>query len=215
MAADASPLPFRTDWNTNCVPYEAFLGPHPAVGGGAMPAALMLPQPAVGGGQAAAEDAGAATEQRRRLAAGAPWLGGACWLGFRTPPQLRALAAHFAPLTFVASEGPLPDVLPLDALSALGTVTMLRQVRGRLAQQAWARCAREAAAGRPLLRTHQQPACSLMRPRLTGLMPPTAPRQPLDRALSSYRWWRLMLERMPQSPGAGRGARLLPVPVLS
>lgn len=156
MAADSTPLPFRQDWTTNCVPYEAFLGPHPAVGGGAMPAALVLPQPEAAlpaAGVGAGEPAAAGTAQQRRLSAAAPWLGGACWLGFRTPPQLRAMRAHYAPLTFVASEGPLPDVVPLDALSALGTVTMLRQ--------------------------------------------------PLDRALSSYRWWRLMLERMPSSPGAG------------
>lgn len=82
------------------------------------------------------------------------WLGAACWLGFLTPAQLRALPHHFRPLTFVASEGPLPDAVPLDA--PMAWVTMLRS--------------------------------------------------PLDRVLSSYRWWRLMVERMPQAPGGAGGA---------
>lgn len=224
MVAESAPLPQgsgeRPDWDTNCVPYEAFLGPHPAVGllrrvnvsrlapvavatdpaqqvqqrprGGVAGAALehcsLLPaqggeahpgaareNPGSQGGQAAdpahplagqvgllmnAEhrrhvssssgggdgsssrgggsgrggssggsgggggnsaglvaalqaDAAHPSGGGRRLQA-ARWLGGACWLGFLTPAQLRVLPNHFRPLTFVASEGPLPDVLPLD-----------------------------------------------------------------------------------------------------
>ena len=42
-------------------------------------------------------------------AAGGAWLGGACFFGRLTPSQQRALPQHYSPLTFVASEGPLPD----------------------------------------------------------------------------------------------------------
>jgi hypothetical protein len=104
-------LPFRKDWTTNCVPYEAFLGPHPAVSGSI---STLQRQPA-----AAA---------RRRLQA--PWLGGACFFGFLTPAQLRALPHHFRPLTFIASEGPVPDAFPLDAPFALAT--MLRDPLDRV-----------------------------------------------------------------------------------
>jgi hypothetical protein len=155
MAAEVANLPNRKDWNTNCVPYEAFLGPHPAAAASSSGrAARSLKQNAA----AAAADGGLGWHQPA-IASGNPvcsrrhlqglWLGGACWLGFLTPAQLRALPQHFRPLTFVASEGPLPDTLPLDAQFAL--VTMLRR--------------------------------------------------PLDRVLSSYRWWQVMLERMPQAPG--------------
>lgn len=184
MAADSPKLPGRSDWDTNCVPYEAFLGQHPAVGTSAAAARALLHAQRGQGGEgesggavqaagvgkpaAAAEAAGEAEKEaapppRAALgSAAAPgggrhlsafWLGGACWLGFLTPPQLRALPQHYAPLTFVASEGPLPEALPLDN-HRLAMVTMLRR--------------------------------------------------PLDRALSSYHWWRFMLEAMPQSPG-GQG----------
>lgn len=142
MVAEVAQLPGRSDgWDTNCVPYEAFLGPHPAVGlgswqaapvatggssgssnsnggglGGAGSNSSMLLQPAQGL-QAPAELRrqllGDAHAPRRSLRA-RHWLGGACWLGFLAPAQLRALPQHFRPLTFVASEGPLPDALPLD-----------------------------------------------------------------------------------------------------
>lgn len=136
MEAEDTPLPFRTDWTTNCVPYEAFLGPHPAVGGSgtadvAMQRHFQRNQP---------------HRYRRRLSAA--WLGGACFVGFLTPAQLRVMHSHYRPLTFVASEGPLPDALPLDPAFAM--VTMLRD--------------------------------------------------PLDRALSSYKWWQFMVGAMPQSP---------------
>jgi hypothetical protein len=138
MAAEDVKLPFRADWTTNCVPYEAFLGPHPAVTGGF-------------GGAVAGAGAGAAPARAgRRLQA--PWLGGACFFGFLTPAQLRVLPSHFRPLTFIASEGPLPDQLPLDAPFAL--VTMLRR--------------------------------------------------PLDRTLSSYKWWTFMNRAMPSSPAECR-----------
>ncbi|KAL4447517.1 hypothetical protein ABPG75_004736 [Micractinium tetrahymenae] len=171
MAAESPLLPGRSDWTTNCVPYEAFLGPHPAVGsGGARPVYQSSPAAgtatAAGAGSAAGlvsgtgvlsaavtgpeassmVQHGSAAAGRRRLQA--HWLGGACWLGFLTPPQLRALPRHFAPLRFVASEGPLQDAVALDA--PVAWVTMLRR--------------------------------------------------PLDRVLSSYRWWQLMTERWPQSP---------------
>ena len=182
MAADSPKLPFRSDWDTNCVPYEAFLGPHPAVGASAAAAtgaaagagatgrALRQGQRALpGGGGGAAAAVGAAAEDTAAVPSSLPgagmssahgrslrafWLGGACWLGFLTPPQLRALPQHYAPLTFVASEGPLPEALPLDN-PRLALVTMLRR--------------------------------------------------PLDRTLSSYRWWRFMLEAMPQAPGQHPG----------
>lgn len=191
MAAESPQLPFRSDWDTNCVPFEAFLGPHPAVGasaaatrallqaqwglgpeggGGGGGAALMaaagetaaaaatpdaqgtaadVPHAATSGsGRLSSSSSGSANPAGRRLSA--LWLGGACWLGFLTPPQLRALPQHYAPLTFVASEGPLPEALPLDN-PRLAMVTMLRR--------------------------------------------------PLDRTLSSYHWWRFMLEAMPHAPG--------------
>lgn len=169
--AESPLLPGRSDWTTNCVPFEAFLGPHPAVGSGG---ARLLPQPSkpvanstkadadlTSAGSAAAT--GDATTlrgsqppvgmQHRRRCLHAHWLGGACWLGFLTPPQLRVLPRHFAPLRFVASEGPLPDAVALDA--PVAWVTMLRR--------------------------------------------------PLDRVISSYRWWQLMTERWPQSPGGCLG----------
>lgn len=188
MATESPQLPFRSDWDTNCVPFEAFLGPHPAVGGSAAATRALLqaqwglgPEGGGGGGGAAlmaatgetaaaaaaldaegtaddvphaatssrlSSNGGSAIPAGRRLSAF--WLGGACWLGFLTPPQLRALPQHYAPLTFVASEGPLPEALPLDN-PCLAMVTMLRR--------------------------------------------------PLDRTLSSYHWWRFMLEAMPQAPG--------------
>lgn len=149
MIAESASLPLRQDWDTNCVPYESFLGPHPAVSG---TAELFMPQHSAEVPTALPTDGDAtpaAQQHRRRLQSN--WLGGACWLGFLAPPQLRALPDHYRPLTFVASEGPLPDALPLDS-SRMAMMTMLRQ--------------------------------------------------PLDRVLSSYRWWKVMLERMPLSPGA-------------
>ncbi|KAI3429348.1 hypothetical protein D9Q98_005443 [Chlorella vulgaris] len=134
MVAESAPLPQRKEWDTNCVPYEAFLGPHPAVGSGA--ASILQPRPAA-----------AVTRSLK-----ARWLGGACWLAFLTTAQLRALPHHFRPLTFVASEGPLPDAVPLDA--PLAWVTMLRH--------------------------------------------------PLDRLLSSYRWWQFMMQAMPSAPAECR-----------
>lgn len=140
-AAESPLLPSRSDWTTNCVPFEAFLGPHPAVGsGGALvvqrssPASSSMAADGAAGtsGQAATAAAGALgaasrpelPHSRRRLQA--HWLGGACWLGFLTPPQLRALPRHYAPLLFVASEGPLPDIVALDA--PVAWVTMLRRL---------------------------------------------------------------------------------------
>ena len=76
------------------------------------------------------------------------WLGGACFLGFLTPAQLRVLPEHYRPLNFIASEGPLPDAIPLDAPIAMTIIL----------------------------------------------------RNPLDRVLSSYRWWQFMLTAMPHSP---------------
>lgn len=174
-AAESPLLPGRADWTTNCVPFEAFLGPHPAVGGGG---ARPSPQSSFTSPTASAADGagipaqGLAAAARARPAASrsasppfgaqpsrrrlqAHWLGGACWVGFLTPPQLRAAPRHFAPLRFVASEGPLPDTVALDA--PLAWVTMLRR--------------------------------------------------PLDRVLSSYRWWQLMTRRWPQSPGVRLSAR--------
>jgi hypothetical protein len=119
------------DVGSPCCRYEAFLGPHPAVGSGA--ASILQSRPA-------------ATVTRSLKSR---WLGGACWLAFLTTAQLRALPHHFRPLTFVASEGPLPDAVPMDA--PLAWVTMLRH--------------------------------------------------PLDRLLSSYRWWQFMMQAMPSAPG--------------
>lgn len=107
MVAENATLPYREDWDTNCVPLESFLGPHPAVGGGLQARRLLQPQQALPGA-----GSGSGNGARRRLLS--PWLGGACFFGFLTPVQLRALPYHYAPLTFVASEGALPDVLPLD-----------------------------------------------------------------------------------------------------
>jgi len=128
MITEDVQLPFREDWSTNCVPYESFLGPHPAVGSDdiSMRASLSF---------------------RQRKLQGA-WLGGACFLGFLTPAQLRVLPTHYLPLNFVASEGPLPDSLPLDITFAM--VTMLRN--------------------------------------------------PVDRVLSSFRWFQYMTQAMPHSP---------------
>lgn len=122
MRADSSPLPFHKDWDTNCVPYEAFLGPHPAlsVGGGGVRAAAEVP--------AQLPATGSATASR---ALRAFHLGGACWLGFLTPSQLRGLPQHYAPLQFVASEGPLPDALPLGG-TQVAWVTMLRRPLDRV-----------------------------------------------------------------------------------
>ena len=146
MAAESAQLPFRKDWDTCCVPSDAVLGPHPALAAGG--AAALPPLPTT-----AAEPAGGGVPARLPAAARRLqgfWLGGACWLGFLAPAQLRALHHHYAPLSFVASEGPLPDTLPLDG-TRLALLTMLRQ--------------------------------------------------PLDRTLSSYHWWRFMLQAMPQAPG--------------
>lgn len=132
MVAEDVALPSRADWTTNCVPYESFLGPHPAVGNGF--AALT----------------GDNNNFRRKLQG--TWLGGACFLGFLTPAQLRVLPQHYSPLTFVASEGPLPDAIPLDAPFAMTIMV----------------------------------------------------RHPLDRVLSSYRWWQFMLSAMPHSPAECR-----------
>jgi hypothetical protein len=120
MVVEDVPLPFRSDWGSNCVPYESFLGPHPAVGGVSISSRHLL----------------------------GTWLGGACFLGFLTPHQFSVLPRHYRPLTFVASEGAFPDVMPLDA--PLAMVTMLRN--------------------------------------------------PLDRVLSSYRWFQFMTKAMPHSP---------------
>jgi hypothetical protein len=124
MIVEDVPLPFRSDWTTNCVPYESFLGPYPAIGGG-----ILLFHSA----------------SRHLLGT---WLGGACFLGFLSPAQFSVLPRHYRPLTFAASEGAFPTVMPLDA--PLAMVTMLRN--------------------------------------------------PLDRVLSSYQWFRFMITAMPHSP---------------
>eukprot|EP00887_Chlorella_sp_A99_P003192 scaffold9.g3192.t1 len=138
MEAEAAPLPGRPDWTTNCAPLEAFLGPLPALGLDRPASPPPQPPPSSQQQQAAAA-------ARRRLRAA--WLGAACWLAGLSPAQLRVLPHHFQPLTFVASEGPWPDAVPLD-VKGVAWVTMLRH--------------------------------------------------PLDRTLSSYKWWRFMA-----APGSG------------
>jgi hypothetical protein len=121
MQAEVGHLPHYPNWTTNCVPYESFLGRHPAFTRGS----TWVLQPAQ---QPAEPLAPIQHGQRRRL--GAAWLGAACFLGFLTPPLLRELPRHYAPLTFIASEGPLPDVWPLNLPFA--TVTMLRRPADRV-----------------------------------------------------------------------------------
>lgn len=175
MVAETAQLPNRADWDSNCVPYEAFLGPHPAVGlarstaqknssgdgpsapqalrqlqqreqqqaAGASPvAALSLPLPLPLPLRQQAEVPERQGQHHRSLKLwpqpgssfqvegaarqlhAAHWLGGACWFGFLTPAQLRVLPHHFLPLTFLASEGALPDSVPLDlpfAMVSTGT----------------------------------------------------------------------------------------------
>ena len=107
-AAEAAPLPGRRDgWDTNCAPLQAFMAPWPLFGTAA-PAGLQQHQ----------------QQHRRRLHAMAMG-GAACWLGELTPAQVRVLPHSVQPLEFVASEGPLPDALPLDAQN-LVWITMLR-----------------------------------------------------------------------------------------
>ena len=141
MIAESQLLPGRKDWDTNCVPYEAFLGPHPAIGASADTTTVDITTVDSGDPDTIPH------HHQRHLQRG--WLGGACWLGFITPFQFRTLSSHFAPLTFVASEGPLPDEIPLDTLTAITLITMLRD--------------------------------------------------PLNRVLSSYKWWQYMQERWPRS----------------
>jgi hypothetical protein len=73
--------------------------------------------------------------------------GGACWLANTPPPLFRTLPSRVAPLNFVASEGALPDAIPLDILSSIALVTILRN--------------------------------------------------PLDRVVSSYKWWKYMTKHWP------------------
>lgn len=94
------PLPYREDWTTNCVPYETFFVP---------PTGYYL---------------GPAINQSDESSVHQPWYGAACFFGFLSVPQLRTLHTHFSPLNFVASEGPIPDALPLDIPVAY--MTMLR-----------------------------------------------------------------------------------------
>jgi hypothetical protein len=101
--------------------FEAFLGPHPAVGSGIAPTNLFLPSS--GGMDGEGSSAAARALQAR-------WLGGACWLEFLAPAALRALPHHYAPLTFVASEGALPEAVPLDA--PVAWATMLRRPPDRV-----------------------------------------------------------------------------------
>jgi hypothetical protein len=100
MHAEDVPLPYREDWTTNCVPFETFFVPPPGYYLG--PAADLNDETSV-------DD---------------PWFGAACFFGFLSVPQLRALPSHFNPLNFVASEGPMPDAIPLDIPVAY--LTMLR-----------------------------------------------------------------------------------------
>jgi len=83
-------------WDTNCVPVEVFSRPHPPWvlageeyrGSGAISSSL----------------------------SSSPWAGGVCWLGHLSPDQQRTLHDHFAGgLTFLASEGALPDQFVLDS----------------------------------------------------------------------------------------------------
>jgi hypothetical protein len=115
MIVEDVSLPFRSDWTTNCVPFESFLGPHPAVGGGSTSITKSttpeLPH-----------------HSSRHLLG--TWLGGACFLGFLTPHQFSVLPRHYRPLTFVASEGALPNVMPLDVPIAM--VTMFRNPLDRV-----------------------------------------------------------------------------------
>ena len=156
MVAEKAPLPGREgSWDTDCAPLEAFLGPHPAaVGSASAGGACSRGGGNTSGGGGSTPDCWQQQQlqQRWRRRLLVPWLGGACWLGFLSPPQLRALPYHFRPLTFLASEGPLPDALPLDT-PRLAWVTQLRR--------------------------------------------------PLDRVLSSYRWWQFMAR-----PGGGWPAEL-------
>ena len=115
MVAEDVPLPFRDDWTTNCVPYESFLGPHPAVGSS--------------GGGGGGGSVNKFQPNFRRTLQGL-WLGGACFLGFLTPAQLKVMPHHYRPLNFIASEGPLPDALPLDGNYAM--MTMLRNPLDRV-----------------------------------------------------------------------------------
>ena len=135
MIVEDVPLPIRSDWTTNCVPFESFLGPHPAVGGSTGSNTLLTTSIST-----------TSMPHSRHLLG--TWLGGACFLGFLTPAQYSVLPRHYRPLTFVASEGAFPNVMTLD--TPLAMVTMLRN--------------------------------------------------PLDRVLSSYRWWQFMITAMPHSP---------------
>ncbi|KAG7666663.1 hypothetical protein NADE_003538 [Nannochloris sp. 'desiccata'] len=144
MIVEDVPLPFRSDWTTNCVPFESFLGPHPAVGGGSMSTRNTI-------NLLSKSTAPELSQHSSRHLLGT-WLGGACFLGFLTPHQFSVLPRHYRPLTFVASEGAFPNVMPLDV--SLAMVTMLRN--------------------------------------------------PLDRVLSSYRWWQFMSKAMPHSPSECR-----------
>ena len=57
------------------------------------------------------------------------WPGGACFLGYRTPEEQRRLPEQYPYLDFVASEGPMPDAVALDAPHVW--LTMLRQPQDR------------------------------------------------------------------------------------
>lgn len=153
MIAEDVALPFRTDWTTNCVPYEAFLGAHPAVGGGGSgnSTSFSILYGSNKGAKPNIHDVNphsANSLHTHRRLTGA-WLGGACFFGFLTPAQLRVLPNHYSPLDFIASEGPLPNTIPINVVP-FAMMTMLRD--------------------------------------------------PLDRTLSSYKWWKFMVQAMPHSP---------------
>jgi len=123
MIVEDVPLPFRSDWTTNCVPFESFLGPHPAVGGG------MISYSTKTVNLLSKSTTQESPNHSSRHLLGT-WLGGACFLGFLTPHQFSVLPRHYRPLTFVASEGAFPNVMPLDV--PLAMVTMLRNPLDRV-----------------------------------------------------------------------------------
>ena len=121
MISSDVPLPAREDWTTDCVPYEAFLGPPPPV---PVPVPVMAADPL----HHLASGAPFMTAKRRLMNSG--WFGAACFLQWLHVEQWRRVPEHFAHLTFVASEGALPDAIPLDA--PLSMVTMLRNPLDRV-----------------------------------------------------------------------------------
>ena len=128
LRTEERPLPQHPEWDTDCVPQEAFRNrPAGAPDRAARTRTLRPADVPFGEAGASAETpAGFAGNSSAALgnATAAPWLGGNCWWGHLGPELQPAVPELFPGLQLVASEGPMPDAVGADL--GFPMVTMLR-----------------------------------------------------------------------------------------